>query len=114
VIDCRAFLAGTGMGLLAGPLVAEAQQAGKVPRIGWLGNQPVSGVKGWRVLRANSIWDAHPEALDHDVVMIFEVVVQDLASAPQALLRPLFDRMWRRGGWARSPSYSAEGIHGNR
>ena len=24
----------------------------------------LSGVKGWRVLQANSIWDAHPEALD--------------------------------------------------
>jgi len=43
VIDRRTFLAGTGAVLLAAPLAAEAQQAGKVPRIGWLGNQPVSG-----------------------------------------------------------------------
>ena len=32
----RTFLAGTGSVLLAAPLAAEAQQAAKVPRIGWL------------------------------------------------------------------------------
>jgi putative ABC transport system substrate-binding protein len=36
VINRRTFLAGTGAVLLAAPLAAEAQQAGKVPRIGWL------------------------------------------------------------------------------
>jgi putative ABC transport system substrate-binding protein len=36
VIDRRTFLAGTGAVLLAGPLAAEAQQAAKVARIGYL------------------------------------------------------------------------------
>ena len=36
VIDRRTFLAGTGAVLLAAPLAAEAQPAGKVPRIGYL------------------------------------------------------------------------------
>jgi putative ABC transport system substrate-binding protein len=36
VIDRRTFLAGTGAMLLAAPLVAEAQQAAKVARIGYL------------------------------------------------------------------------------
>jgi putative tryptophan/tyrosine transport system substrate-binding protein len=36
VIDRRTFLAGTGAVLLAAPLAAEAQQAGKVPRVGFL------------------------------------------------------------------------------
>ena len=35
-MDRRAFLAGTGAVLLAAPLAAEAQQPGKVPRIGYL------------------------------------------------------------------------------
>src|SRR5882724_10263157 len=35
-MDRRVFLAGTGAVLLAAPLVAEAQQAAKVPRIGFL------------------------------------------------------------------------------
>ena len=39
-MDRRAFLAGTGAVLLAVPLAAEAQQAVKVARIGWLGNNP--------------------------------------------------------------------------
>jgi putative ABC transport system substrate-binding protein len=38
-VDRRTFLAGTGAVVLAAPLAAEAQQAGKVlPRIGFLGN----------------------------------------------------------------------------
>jgi hypothetical protein len=36
VIDRRTFLAGTGAVLLAAPLAAEAQPAGKVPRVGYL------------------------------------------------------------------------------
>jgi putative tryptophan/tyrosine transport system substrate-binding protein len=40
VIDRRTFLAGTGAVLLAAPLAAEGQQAGKVWRIGWLGVTP--------------------------------------------------------------------------
>jgi hypothetical protein len=35
-MDRRAFLASTGAVLLAAPLAAEAQQAGKMPRIGFL------------------------------------------------------------------------------
>src|SRR5260370_22043588 len=36
MMDRRTFLAGTGAVLLAAPLAAEAQQAAKVPRIGFL------------------------------------------------------------------------------
>ena len=36
MIDRRTFLAGTGAVLLAAPLAADAQQAGRVPRIGFL------------------------------------------------------------------------------
>jgi ABC-type uncharacterized transport system substrate-binding protein len=42
-MDRRAFLAGTGAVLLAAPLAAEAQQAAKAPRIGWLGDKPAAG-----------------------------------------------------------------------
>ena len=37
-MDRRAFLAVPPVGLLAAPLAAEAQQAAKVARIGWLGD----------------------------------------------------------------------------
>jgi hypothetical protein len=40
VIDRRTFLAGTGAVLLAAPLAAEAQPAGKVWRIGYLSAGP--------------------------------------------------------------------------
>jgi len=41
-MDRRTFLSTLTGGLLAAPLAAEAQQADKVARIGWLGNDPVS------------------------------------------------------------------------
>jgi len=42
----RAFITTLGSGLLAAPLVAEAQQVGKVYRIGILGNVPLSDTEG--------------------------------------------------------------------
>src|SRR5713101_8382654 len=41
-MDRRTFLAGTGAVLLAAPLAAEAQQAARVARIGWLGDSPAA------------------------------------------------------------------------
>jgi hypothetical protein len=41
VIDRRAFIYGASFVLLAAPLAAEAQQAGKVYRIGFLSSLPV-------------------------------------------------------------------------
>ena len=53
MIDRRAFLAGTGAVLLTAPLAAEAQQAGKVPRIGVLapGNPPLEASDTFRKRR---------------------------------------------------------------
>jgi hypothetical protein len=42
-MDRRAFISGITLGLLAAPLAVEAQQAAKIARIGWLGNDPVGG-----------------------------------------------------------------------
>jgi putative ABC transport system substrate-binding protein len=53
VIDRRTFLAGTGAVLLAAPLAAEAQPAGKVYRIGYLlaGRPPAQDLLKGRTLR---------------------------------------------------------------
>jgi putative ABC transport system substrate-binding protein len=42
-MERRTFMALVSGGLLAAPLIAEAQQAAKIARIGWLGNDPVGG-----------------------------------------------------------------------
>jgi ABC-type uncharacterized transport system substrate-binding protein len=47
VIDRRTFLAGTGAVLLAAPLTAEAQQAGKVYRIGFLSGSSAVAAKSF-------------------------------------------------------------------
>ncbi len=48
MVDRRTFLAGAGMVLLATPLAAEAQAAGKVPRVGFLSAFSPSDVPLWR------------------------------------------------------------------
>ena len=49
-MDRRTFLAGTGAVLLAAPLAAEAQQAGKVPRIGYIRAEgpPAADIEAFR------------------------------------------------------------------
>src|SRR5467141_2022433 len=47
-MDRRTFLAGTGAVLLASPFAAEAQPAGKVPRVGFLTAFSASDVPQWR------------------------------------------------------------------
>lgn len=42
-MDRRTWLLGP-LGLLAAPVAAEAQQAAKVARIGWLGDNPAAGL----------------------------------------------------------------------
>jgi hypothetical protein len=72
----------------------------------------LSGVKGLRVLSAQSagLWSSPAEAMDRDVVMLPESVVQDLTTPVPAMLQPIFDVMWNGGGWSRSPSYSGPGV----
>jgi len=50
VIDRRTFISSVALGLLAAPLAAGAQQAGRPPRIGWLsaGSQPDPFLEGFR------------------------------------------------------------------
>ncbi len=47
-MERRTFLAGTGAVLLSAPLAAEAQQAGKVPRIGFLANVRSPATEGFQ------------------------------------------------------------------
>jgi hypothetical protein len=52
VIDRRAFISTLAGGLVAAPLAAEGQQAGKVTRIGVLANAPPT------VLEVSRNWEA--------------------------------------------------------
>src|SRR5215831_2584725 len=69
-MDRRTFLAGTGAVLLAAPLAVEAQQAGKVHRIGYLGTSPPSGT-------AAPLWNAFLQGLrDHGYVEGQNLVIE--------------------------------------
>jgi len=57
MMDRRAFISGIAVGLLAAPLAAEGQQAGKVTRIGVLANAPPT------VLEVSRNWEAFRQGL---------------------------------------------------
>ena len=57
MMDRRTFLAGTGAVLLAAPLAAEAQEAGKTWRIGFLSPYSADYVRSWRVALQHGLRD---------------------------------------------------------
>src|SRR5512147_1609514 len=64
-MDRRAFLGTVAGGLLAAPLVAEAQPAGKVPRVGILGSTPTPSWEAFRqALRELGYVEGHSIVLE--------------------------------------------------
>jgi hypothetical protein len=65
----------------------------------------LAGVKGWKVLRGPGDWDFDDAAFDRDIINPREVVLSDLSTPADVVLRPLFDFVWCGGGWPGSPNY---------
>jgi hypothetical protein len=65
----------------------------------------LSGVRGWKVLRGSCAFSDVEGAFDRDVVVLPEVIISDLSTPADLVLRPLFDFVWNGGGWPRSPNY---------
>jgi hypothetical protein len=65
----------------------------------------LSGVKNWKVLRNPYGYDDLDAVIDRDVVSPPEVILSDLATPADVVLRPLFDFVWNGGGWPGSPNY---------
>lgn len=73
------------------------------------------GVKGF------SLWvhtDSYPEAVrgagtnvpfDRDVMLLPDLVVEDLSTPAEDILRPAFDALWQAGGWERCHRYDKDG-----
>ncbi len=66
----------------------------------------LSGVKGWKVLQGHigGLYDSDA-VFDRDVVSPPAVMLSDLATPSDVVLRPLFDVVWNGGGWPGSPNY---------
>src|SRR5205807_5588457 len=65
----------------------------------------LSGVKGWKVLRNAYDFNDLDAVVGRDVVSPPEVLLSDLATPADVVLRPLFDFVWNGGGWPGSPNY---------
>jgi len=63
------------------------------------------GIKGWRVLGEVYGSPFGEGSFDRDVAMSPEVIMTDLDTPADLVLRPLFAFVWNGGGWPRSPNY---------
>ena len=85
-MDRRTFISAATLSLLAAPLAAEAQQAGKVPRIGFLGNSTA--------------------ALEANLVGPFREGLRDLGYVEGRNI--LIEYRWAEGKYERFPALIAE------
>lgn len=65
----------------------------------------LSGVKRWKVLRTPYASHDLDATFDRDIASAPEVILEDLATPVDVVLRPLFDFVWNGGGWPGSPNY---------
>ena len=65
----------------------------------------LAGVKGWKVLRGAFGSGDLDASLGREVVAPPEVIVSDLTTPADIVLRPIFDFIWNGGGWRGSPNY---------
>jgi hypothetical protein len=79
------------------------QRIGMVPPM--LVGMTLSGVKGWNVLRGPGYWNVDDAAIDRDIINPQEVMLSDLSTPADVVLRPLLDFVWCGGGWSGSPNY---------
>jgi len=47
--------------------------------------------------------------IDHDPLILPEVIAEDESPDVPQLLKPVFDAIWNAGGYPRSPNYDEEG-----
>jgi hypothetical protein len=67
------------------------------------------GVKGRRLTTEHGrVW-MRPHAIDHDLLVLPDVLVEDYAQSAAAVLRPIFDAVWQSAGWPCSPNYNNNG-----
>jgi hypothetical protein len=71
------------------------------------------GFKNYR-LWFNSVWydydGCHP--IDRDTVLLPDVLLEDFATPPDTLLRPVFDALWQAAGFANCANYGPNGRWG--
>jgi hypothetical protein len=68
------------------------------------------GVKGFTLATGPRVqFRGRPPIIDRDMLLLPEVVVEDLAAQPAAVLRPIFDALWQAAGYVRSLNYSENG-----
>lgn len=69
----------------------------------------LSGVRGCRIVAGPQFGFDDRKEIDRDMVFVPDLVIEDIAHEPSALLRPLFDVLWNAGGWPASPFFRADG-----
>ncbi|MBL8203463.1 MAG: ATP-binding protein [Blastocatellia bacterium] len=66
------------------------------------------GVKGY-TMAVNANWDSEGHAIDRDILVVSEVLLEKFEADIDSTMRPLFDAVWNATGWSRSMSYDQNG-----
>lgn len=66
------------------------------------------GVKGCS-LKVEGSDGAGEVQIDRDALLVPEIMIEGFEYAPEEVLRPAFDAVWRAAGWERSMNYDSEG-----
>ncbi|WP_292592184.1 MULTISPECIES: helix-turn-helix domain-containing protein [unclassified Mesotoga] len=74
------------------------------PRIIYLS---VIGVKGYRIYQSNLL--SREDPIDRDLLLIPGVRIDETAEEITIAMKPIFDGIWRAGGYCRSLNYDKEG-----
>jgi len=69
----------------------------------------LTGVRGFTLATGTASWGFTGHAIDRDVVMLPDIILEEFAGDMAAALRPAFDALWNAGGWPRSNNYSETG-----
>lgn len=70
----------------------------------------LSGAKGARLAVDAQLMGRHTHAIDRNMLLLPDVLVEAYDVEVDILLRPVFDAMWNAAGFARSFNYDANGI----
>lgn len=66
-------------------------------------------VRGYRLATPNTYWRYSGMAIDRSDLILPEVVVEDISTSPETILRPLIDMVWNAGGYRCSPNFDENG-----
>jgi hypothetical protein len=69
----------------------------------------IIGAKGYSMYDGVNYWVGAVAAIDRDVILLSEALVEDFGTEPASILKTAFDTFWQAAGCPKSPNYTKDG-----